>query len=134
MKDLYELEGSIIRKYYLEADCNLGKTIKLCDPDDQRSFSPLSTDICKQYLYVSYSGVNEDKKCCYLTGKNVKNEDVYSCVGIDPYFYTEKEMTNQIESGIFERLGTLKDVKIYCASSSLFSFLTLLITLFVLIL
>ena len=24
-KDLYDLEGSIIKKYYLEADCNLGK-------------------------------------------------------------------------------------------------------------
>jgi hypothetical protein len=134
LKDLFELEGSIIRKYYLEADCNLGKTLKLCDPDDQRSLSPLSTDICKQYPYVSYTGIIEDTKCCYVTGKNVKNEDVYSCVGIDKYFYTEKEMANQIESGKFERLGALKDVKIYCASSSLFSFLTLLITLFVLIL
>ena len=31
-------------------------------------------------------------KCCYVTGKSVKNENVYSCVGIDQYFYTEKEM------------------------------------------
>jgi hypothetical protein len=73
-------------------------------------------------------------KCCYVTGKSVKNENVYSCVGIDQYFYTEKEMTNQIESGKFERLGALKDVKISCASPSLFSFLSLLITLFALIL
>ena len=134
LKDLYELEGSFSRNYYLEADCNLGKTIKLCNPDDQRSNSPLSTDICKQYSYVSYSGVDEDMKCCYVTGKSVKNENVYSCVGIDQYFYTEKEMTNQIESGKFERLGALKDVKISCASPSLFSFLSLLITLFALIL
>lgn len=134
LKDLYDLEGPYSRKYYLEADCNLGKKITLCDPDDQRSNSPLSTDICKQYYYVSYSGVDENMKCCYVTGKNVKNENVYSCVGVDPYFYTEKDRTNQIESGKFERLGALKDVKISCASSSLFSFLFLLITLFVLIL
>ena len=133
--DLSELEGTFSKKYYLEADCNLGKTLKLCNPDDQRSNSPLSIDICKQYPYVSYTGIiKEDVKCCYVTGKNVKNENVYSCVGVDPPDYTEEVITNQIKTGIFERLGALTDVKIFCASSSLFSFLFLLITLFVLIL
>ncbi len=123
-EDLFNLEDHYIqRKYFFEADCNLGKKINLCDPDDDRSDTPLSTNFCKSHISVDVSGVDEDMQCCYLTGKNVQKKQVYSCIGIDEYFYDKKERINQIETGKFERLGALTDIKIECSNSYL-SFLS----------
>ena len=131
-KDLYDLEGSIIKKYYLEADCNLGKKISLCDPDDNKSDTPLSTNICKSHISVTLTGVKEDMECCYLTGKNAQKKEVYSCIGIDEYLYDKEYRINEVESGTYERLGGLTDVKIECSSSSssfLSGFIFLLVAL-----
>lgn len=135
-KDLFDLqELSFSTKYYLQADCNLGKKISICDPDATKSDTPLSLNICKNYNSVSYSGILEDMKCCYLTGKNVQNKDVYACIGTDEYFYTIDDRKSEIESGKFKRLGALKDVNIVCNSSSFISsFLSLLVALFCLLL
>ena len=135
-KDLYDLqELSFTTEYYLQADCNLGKKISICDPDATKSDTPLSTNICKNYLNVGITGINEDMKCCYLTGKNVQNKDVYACVGTDDYFYTIDDRKSEIESGKFKRLGALKDIKIVCNSSSFISsFLSLLVALYSLLL
>ena len=135
-KDLFDLqELSFSTKYYLQADCNLGKKISICDPDATKSDTPLSLNICKNYNSVSYSGIQEDMKCCYLTGKNVQNKDVYACIGTDEYFYTIDDRKSEIESGKFKRLGALKDVNIVCNSSSFISsFLSLLVALFCLLL
>ena len=79
LKDLNQLEGyvSSIKDYYLNADCNLGKEISLCDPDDRKSYSPLSIDYCSKYSVVTISGVDEDSKCCYITGVSVDKKNVY---------------------------------------------------------
>ena len=132
-KDLYELEG-YLRKYYLEADCGLGKTISLCDPDDMKSDTPLSTKICKDHYYVGITGIYDDMKCCYLTGKNTQNKEVYSCIGIDDILYDKKSRITEVESGNFKRLGALTDVKIICKASFVSGYLTLLVTLFSLLL
>lgn len=137
-KDLYSLEGlTSFRFYYLEADCGWKKKIQRCDPDNLKSNTPLSTDFCKQFYYVGVTGIDEDMNCCYVTGKNLKNENVYSCVGVDTYFYTESERKKQIESREFERLGALTDIKITCEKESgsyfLFPFLSLLFALYCLI-
>ena len=115
--DLYDLEG-IFKEYYLQVDCNFTKKISLCDPDDMKSDTPLSYDICKNKYNVGILGIDDDMKCCYLTAKNVQNKDVYSCVGIDNYFNTISEMKNQLESGDYERIGALKDVEIICNSNT----------------
>ena len=139
-KDLFELEeGLLSKKYYLQVDCNLGKKISLCHPDDMKSDKALSTNVCKNNYYVSLTGLQDDIECCYLTGKSIQNKDVYSCVGIDKYFYTKEYRTNEIESGEYKRLGALRDVKINChssdstsssSSSFLSGFLSLLVALF----
>ena len=131
--DLYDLEG-YIRKYYLKADCNLGKTIALCDPDDMKSDTPLSTNICKDHYYVSLTGIYDNMKCCYLTGKNVQNKEVYSCIGIDDMFYDKQSRLTEVESGKYKRLGALKDVTINCRASFVSGFISLLVTLFSLLL
>ena len=115
--DLYDLEG-ILKEYYLQVDCNFTKKISLCDPDDMKSDTPLSYDICKNKYNVDILGIDDDMKCCYLTAKNVQNKDVYSCVGIDNYFNTISEMKNKLESGDYERIGALKDVEIICNSNT----------------
>ena len=120
LKDLKILEGLTkdIRKYYLTADCNLGQTLSICDPDDRKSESPLSVEECSKYPVVNYDGVSDDSKCCYVTGISVSKKNVYSCVRNDKYFYTIEEMKKQIESGDYKRLGALTDVKIVCSSSN----------------
>ena len=115
--DLDGLEG-FFKDYYLQVDCNFKKKISLCDPDDMKSDTPLSYDICKQNYYVDIMGIDNDMKCCYLTGKNVQNKDVYSCVGTDNYFSTISDMKNELESGKYKRIGALKDVEIICKSNS----------------
>ena len=120
LKDLDELEGysSLLKNYYLNADCNLDKEISLCDPDDRKSDTPLSADYCSKYPTVLITGVDEDFNCCYVSGVSVDKKNVYSCVGIEPIIYTIEERKNEIESGNFERLGALTDIKIECTSSS----------------
>ena len=132
--ELYDLVSPLYRNYYLQADCNFGKKTSLCDPDDTKSDKPLSTDICKNFMNVGVTGINEDMECCYLTGKSVQNKDVYSCVGIDQYMYIIADRKNEIESGKFKRLGALKDIQIVCGSSFLSGFLPLLVVLYSLIL
>ena len=119
-KDLLELEGyfSQYKNYYLEADCNLGKKIALCDPDDRKSYSPLSVDECKKYTVVRVSGVDDDSQCCYVSGVSVDNKNVYSCVGISKYFYTESDLKKEIENGDYKRLGALNNIKIECPGSN----------------
>ena len=116
-KDLYDLE-SYFKDYYLQVDCNFTNKISLCDPDDMKSDTPLSYDICKKNYNVGIFGIDDDMKCCYLTAKNVQNKDVYSCVGIDDYFNTISDMKNKLESGDYKRIGALKDVEIICKSNS----------------
>ena len=72
LKDLKYLEGyySKQKSYYLTADCNLGKEIALCDPDDRKSDTPLSKEICSNYTVVRLLGVDSDSNCCYVTGIN----------------------------------------------------------------
>ena len=120
LKDLDELEGysSLLKNYYLNADCHLDKEISLCDPDDRKSDTPLSADYCSKYPTVLITGVDEDFNCCYVSGVSVDKKNVYSCVGIEPLIYTIDERKNEIESGNFERLGALTDIKIECTSSS----------------
>ena len=114
--DLDSLEG-YYRKYYLQVDCNFTKKISLCHPEDMKSDTPLSYDICKNNYYVGFYD-NDDVECCYLTGKNVQNKDVYSCVGINNYYYTISKMKNELESGDYKRIGALKDVEIICKFNS----------------
>ena len=83
-----------------------------------KSDTPLSNDICKNNYNVGVMGIDEDMKCCYLTGKNVQNKDVYSCVGTDNYFNTISDVKNQLESGYYKRIGALKDVEIICKFNS----------------
>ena len=120
LKDLDEVEGysSLLKNYYLNADCHLDKEISLCDPDDRKSDTPLSVDYCSKYPTVLITGVDEDFNCCYVSGVSVDKKNVYSCVGIEPLIYTIDERKNEIESGNFERLGALTDIKIECTSSS----------------
>ena len=120
LKDLDELEGysSLLKNYYLNADCNLDKEISLCNPDDRKSDTPLSADYCSKYPTVLVTGVDEDFKCCYVTGVSVDEKNVYSGVGIEPYVYTIDERKDEIESGNFKRLGALTNIKIECVSSS----------------
>jgi hypothetical protein len=120
LKDLDEVEGysSLLKNYYLNADCHLDKEISLCDPDDRKSDTPLSADYCSKYPTVLITGVDEDFNCCYVSGVSVDKKNVYSCVGIEPIIYTIEERKNEIESGNFERLGALTDIKIECTSSS----------------
>ena len=72
LKDLKYLEGyySKQKSYYLTADCNLGKEIALCDPDDRKSDIPLSKEICFNYTVVRLLGIDSDSNCCYVTGIN----------------------------------------------------------------
>ena len=95
----------------------MGKEISLCDPDDRKSYSPLSIDYCSKYSVVTISGVDEDSKCCYITGVSVDKKNVYSCVGISPYIYTIDERKNEIESGDYKRLGALTNINIQCAAN-----------------
>ena len=119
-KDLLELEGyfSQYKNYYLEADCNLGKKIALCDPDDRKSYSPLSVDECQKHSVVRLTGVDDESQCCYVSGVSVDNKNVYSCVGISQYFYTESDLKKEIESGNYKRLGALTNIKIECPGSN----------------
>ena len=133
-----KLEGQTkySRNYYLTADCNLGQTISICDPDDQKSESPLSVEECSKYPVVNNDGVSDDSKCCYVTGISVNKKNVYSCVRNDKYFYTIEEMKKQIESGDYKRLGALTDVNIVCSSSNYgkfysFFIISLLFALFI---
>ena len=114
------IEGytSAYKNYYLNADCNLGKEISLCDPDDKKSETPLSTEYCSKYKVVRSSGVKDDSKCCYVSGVSVDKKNLYSCVGISPYIYTKEELKKEIESGDFKRLGALTDIKIECLSEN----------------
>ena len=116
LTDLNEIQGysNIIRHYYLKADCNLGKEISLCDPNDQRSETSLSVDYCSKYKVIRALGIDNDSKCCYVSGVSVDKKNVYSCVGIEPFFYDKETMANDIESGEYERLGALTNIKIEC--------------------
>ena len=120
LKDLKELGGlsSDFRSYYLSADCNLGQTLSICDPDDRKSENPLSVKQCSKYPVVNIDGVSENSKCCYVTGISVSKKNVYSCARNDDYVYTIQEMKKQIESGKYQRLGALTNVNIVCPSPS----------------
>lgn len=136
LEDLYDLEGFIFlyREYYLEADCNLGKTISLCDPDDKKSYSPLSVDECKKYSVVRITGVKDDAQCCYVSGVSVDNKNVYSCAGIDGIIFTKDDLKKNIERGDYKRLGALTNIKIECSQNYFYSgILYLIIILFCLI-
>ena len=126
------------QKYYLQVDCNFTKKISLCEPDDMKSYTPFSHDICKDKYNVNLLGIDDELICCYLIGKNIQNQDVYSCIGIDNFLYTEKDRINELESGEFPRTGNLKDIIIECDNSLSSSFLSkslfLLVGLFSLIL
>ena len=93
LKDLNNLEvySSTMRNYYLKADCHLDKEISICHPDDKKSYSPLSADYCSKYSVVLIDGVDDESKCCYISGVSVDKKNVYSCVGIDQYVYTMDE-------------------------------------------
>ena len=123
LKDLNDLEGLLTsyKDYYLDADCNLDKEISICNPDDRKSDTPLSVDYCSKYPTVLISGVDESFKCCYVTGVSVDQKNVYSCVGINQYFYTIDERKKEIESGDFKRLGALTDIKIECSLANYYS-------------
>ena len=71
-----ELEGypSSMKNYYLNTDCHLNKEISLCYPDDRKSFTSLSIDICSKYPVVLVTGVEEDYKCCYITRVSVDKQ------------------------------------------------------------
>ena len=127
LEDLNKLEGYVSsnKYYYLTADCNLGKEISLCDPDDKKSETPLSADYCSKYKVVRALGVDDDSKCCYVSGTNVNNTKVYSCVGINPYIFTEEEIKTEIKDGNFKRLGVLTDIKIECFSRNSANFYTI---------
>ena len=116
LKDLNSLEGllSDYKDYYLNADCNLGQILSICDPDDKKSESPLSVEECSKYPVLNVDGVSEDSKCCYVTGKNISGKNVYSCARNDPIFYTIQEMKKKIESGDYKRLWDLNEVNIEC--------------------
>ena len=120
LKDLNSLEGllSDYKDYYLNADCNLGQILSICDPDDKKSESPLSVEQCSKYPVVNIDGVSENSKCCYVTGISVSKKNVYSCARNDDYVYTIQEMKKQIESGKYQRLGALTNVNIVCPSPS----------------
>ena len=125
LADLYSLEDVSLaqyRDYYLNADCNLGETISLCEPDDRKSESPLSAQECAKYSYVGIMGVDKSVKCCYVTGTNVSKKNVYSCTFIDSYF-TKSKMKGKIESGEYRRLGALTDVNIECYSGKFYPLL-----------
>ena len=119
-KDLRDIEGysSLYRYYYLKADCDLGNEISLCDPDDQRSENSLSVDYCSKHKVVRLLGVDDDSKCCKVSGVSVDKKNVYSCVGIDSIMYDKESMANEIESGDYERLGALTNIKIECPGDS----------------
>ena len=72
----------------MTADCNLGQTLSICDPDDRKSESPLSAEECSKYPVVNYDGVSDDSKCCCVPWISVSKKNVYSCVRNDKYFYT----------------------------------------------
>ena len=128
-----KLEGytSKLKSYYLTADCNLGQTLSICDPDDRKSESPLSAEECSKYPVVNYDGVSDDSKCCYVTGISVSKKNVYSCVRNDKYFYTIEEMKKEIESGDYKRLGALTEVNIVCPSSNYGKFYSVSIISFI---
>lgn len=119
---------------YLEADCNLEKKISLCDPDDRKSYTPLSADFCSKSTVVRLSGVDEDSECCYVTGVSVDKKNVYSCIGIDNMFYTINSEKENIEVGKYTRLGALNNVNIICGSSySYFHSLSIISIIFALL-
>jgi len=125
LKDLYELEDVSLgeyRTYYLNADCNLGEKIALCEPDDRKSESPLSVQECAKYPYVGIDGVDKKVKCCYVTGTNVSKKNIYSCTFIDAYF-TKDKMKKKIESGEYKRLGALTNINIECYSGKFYPLL-----------
>ena len=66
------MENTYKKEYYLQADCNFGKKMGLCDSDDTKSDTSLSTKTCKNYLNVNIAGVVDDMKCCYLSGNSLK--------------------------------------------------------------
>ena len=124
-KDLYNLEEvnfGPYRTYYLNADCDLGETIALCNPDDRKSESPLSAQECAKYSYVDVSGVDKDVKCCYVTGTSVSKKNIYSCTHIDSYS-TKDYMKKKIESGEYKRLGALTNINIECYSGKFYPLL-----------
>ena len=47
--------------------------------------------------------------------------NVYSCIGVSKYLYTEDEMKKEIENEDFERLWKLSDIKIECLKSNFYS-------------
>ena len=100
--------------YFIDADCNMGNTLQICSPNSRKSYIPLSTDICKQYPVVSYTGISDDSRCCYATGVNTNNKNVYTCVRNDKHFYTIKEVTEMFEEGQYKHIGPLKNVQIIC--------------------
>ena len=133
LKDLDYLETTLtrIRIYYLDADCNFDKEISICQPDDRKSYTPLSVDYCSKYPVIGAFGVEKDSKCCYVTGINAENKNVYSCIEVSPTFsedtYAKNVQKNKIKNGEFERLGALTNIDIQCAANlysiSIISFL-----------
>ena len=120
LKDLDQLEKyyALLTDYYLKADCNLGKEISLCNPNDHRSETSLSVDYCSKYKVVRILGIDDDSKCCYVSGVSVDKKNVYSCVGIDFIMNDKEFLTNKIESGEYKRLGALTNIKIECPGDS----------------
>ena len=125
LDDLRRLEDVSLgeyRTYYLNADCNLGETIALCEPDDRKSESPLSAQECAKYPYVGITGVDKNVQCCYVTGTSVSKKNIYSCTFIDAYF-TKDKMKQKIESGEYKRLGALTNINIECYSGKFYPLL-----------
>lgn len=117
IKDLFDFEHLYGNEYYVEADCNLGKVLGLCNPDDRKSNTPLSPEICSKYIPASFGTVDEGYKCCYVTGVRVDKTKVYSCAGIG-MFDSIDSVKSDIEKGDYRRLGALNDINIVCDSSS----------------
>jgi len=109
---------SLLYKNYLDADCNFGKEISICDPNFRKSNTPLSPEICSKSIVAPLGDIDEDDKCCYVTGISVDKKNVYSCVGIGNSFNTESYEKEQIEKGYYQKLGPLNNVNIECYSKN----------------
>ena len=127
LAELYILESAVPpddREYFLEADCNFGQTLSLCDPNDRISESPLSIHECAKYPVVTLvGGVERSSKCCYVTGTNANKKNMYSCVKVEEILFPVDEMKKDIENGKYRRLGALTNVHIECYSGKFYPLL-----------
>ena len=60
----------------------MDKEISICHPDDKKSYSPLSADYCSKYSVVLIDGVDDESKCCYISGVSFDKKNVYNKIKI----------------------------------------------------